>query len=168
MASSNGWHVSTLSTGPLRIKFNEVWMSSAPQCVPAYKIAGMRYTCKCRLILLVPWWRHQMETFSALLALCEGNSPVTGEFPSQRPVTRSLDVFFDLNLNKRLNKQSRRRWFEMSSRSLWWHRNATCIESKSRTKWKPFEQTLLATGEKYFVVGRQLEFLVRYIYFVQC
>ena len=24
-----------------------------------------------------------METFSALLALCEGNSPVTGEFPSQ-------------------------------------------------------------------------------------
>ena len=36
------------------------------------------------------WWRHQMETFSALLALCAGNSPVTGEFPAQRPVTRSL------------------------------------------------------------------------------
>ena len=36
------------------------------------------------------WWRHQMETFSALLALCAGNSPVTGEFPSQRPVTKSL------------------------------------------------------------------------------
>ena len=34
-----------------------------------------------------------METFSALLALCEGNSPVTGEFSSQRPVTRSFDVF---------------------------------------------------------------------------
>ena len=33
------------------------------------------------------WWRHQMETFSALLALCEGNPPVTGGFPSQRPVT---------------------------------------------------------------------------------
>ena len=42
------------------------------------------------------WWRHQMETFSALLALCSGNSPVTGEFPAQRPVTRSFDVFFDL------------------------------------------------------------------------
>ena len=26
------------------------------------------------------WWRHQMETFSALLALCAGNSPVTGVF----------------------------------------------------------------------------------------
>ena len=38
------------------------------------------------------WWRNQMETFSALLALCEVNSPVTGEFPSQRPVTRRFDV----------------------------------------------------------------------------
>ena len=36
------------------------------------------------------WWRHQMETFSALLALCVGNSPVTGKFPTQRPATRSL------------------------------------------------------------------------------
>ena len=54
------------------------------------------------------WWRHQMETFSALLAFCAGNSPVTGEFPAQRPVTRSFDVFFDLHLNKRLSKQSRR------------------------------------------------------------
>ena len=38
------------------------------------------------------WWRHQMETFSALLAICAGNSPVTGEFPAQRPVERSFDV----------------------------------------------------------------------------
>ena len=37
------------------------------------------------------WWRHQMDIFSALLAICAGNSPVTGEFPSQRPVTRSFD-----------------------------------------------------------------------------
>ena len=44
------------------------------------------------------WWRHQMETFSALLAICVGNSPVPGEFPSQRPVTMSFDVFFDLPL----------------------------------------------------------------------
>ena len=46
---------------------------------------------------------------SALLALCAGNSPVTGEFPAQRSVTWSFDVFFDLSLNKRLSKQSRRR-----------------------------------------------------------
>ena len=66
-----------------------------------------------------------METFSALLSLCEGNSPVTGEFPSQRPVTRSFDVFFDLCLNKRLSKPSRRRWFETPSRSLWRHCNVS-------------------------------------------
>ena len=46
-----------------------------------------------------------METFSALLALCAGNSPLTDEFPEQRPVKRSFDVFFDLILNKRLSKQ---------------------------------------------------------------
>ena len=44
---------------------------------------------------MASWWRHQMEAFSALLALCAGNSPVTGEFPTQRPVTRNFDVFFD-------------------------------------------------------------------------
>ena len=42
-----------------------------------------------------------METFSALLALFAGNSSVTGEFSLQRPVTRSIDAFFDLRLNKR-------------------------------------------------------------------
>ena len=52
------------------------------------------------------WWCHPMETFSTLLALCVGNSLVTGEFPSQRPVTWSFDVFFDLRLNKPLSKQS--------------------------------------------------------------
>ena len=52
----------------------------------------------------ISWWRHQMETFFALLAICAGNSPVTSEFPAQRPVTRSFDVFADLLLNKRLSK----------------------------------------------------------------
>ena len=69
------------------------------------------------------WWRHQMEIFSALLAICAGNSPVPGEFPTQRPVTRSFDVFFDLGLNKRLSKQWRGWWFETLSCPLWHHRN---------------------------------------------
>ena len=69
------------------------------------------------------WWRHQMETFSALLALSAGNSPVTGEYHSQRSVTRSFDVFFDLRLNKRSSKLSRRWWFETPWRSLWCHYN---------------------------------------------
>ena len=46
-----------------------------------------------------------METFSTLLAICAGNSPVSGEFPAQMPVTRSFDVFFDLRLHQRLSKQ---------------------------------------------------------------
>ena len=51
------------------------------------------------------WWRQQMETFSALLALCAGNSPFTGEFPVQRPMKRSFDISFDPRLNKQLSKQ---------------------------------------------------------------
>ena len=74
------------------------------------------------------WWRHQMETVSALLALCAGNSPVIGEFPAQRPVTRSFDVFFHLSLNK----QSYGWWFETPSCSLWRHCNGVAI-----THWGP-------------------------------
>ena len=47
----------------------------------------------------IAWLRHHMETFSVLLALCAGNSPITGEFPAQRPMTRRFVVFFDLRLN---------------------------------------------------------------------
>ena len=67
-----------------------------------------------------------METFSALLAICAGNSPVPGEFPAQRPVTRSFDVFFDLRLNKRLSKQWWGWWFETLSHPLWRHCNV-CV-----------------------------------------
>ena len=79
----------------------------------------------CDLIGLVFFtlWRHQMETFSALLAICAGNSTVPGEFPAQRPVTRSFDVFFHLRPNKQLSKQWWGWWFETPSWSLWRHRN---------------------------------------------
>ena len=72
------------------------------------------------------WWvfhetcrRHQMEPFSALPGLYEGNSSVT----SQRPVTRGFHVFCDRRLNKLLSKQSRCWWFETLKRSLWHHCN---------------------------------------------
>ena len=77
-----------------------------------------------------------METFSALLALCEGNQgnpPVTGGFPSQRPVTWSFDVFFDLRLNKQLSKQSKRWSIVTPSHPLWrqcnvkWISDGSCI-----------------------------------------
>ena len=72
---------------------------------------------------LMAWGRHEMETFSALLAICEGNSPVPGEFPAQRPVTRSLDVFMVLHPNKRLGKQWLGWWFETPSCPIGRHRN---------------------------------------------
>ena len=56
-----------------------------------------------------------METFCVLLAICVGKSPVSDEFPAQRPVTRSFDVFFDLRLNKRLSKQWWGWWIETPS-----------------------------------------------------
>ena len=82
------------------------------------------YKLELSINTTLPWWRHQIETFCASLVLCEGNPPVTGVFPSWKPVMRSYDVFFDLRLNKRLSKQSLCRWFETQSRSLWHHCNA--------------------------------------------
>ena len=79
------------------------------------------------------WWRHQMETFSALLAICAGTSPGPGEFPAQRPETRSFDVFFDLRLNKRLSKQSWGWWFKTLSHPIWRLRNVVMI---IRSLWK--------------------------------
>ena len=73
------------------------------------------------------WWRHLMETSSALLDICAGNSPVPGEFHAQRPVTRSFDVFFDLRLKKQSSKQSWGWWFETLSRPLWRHCNVSRI-----------------------------------------
>ena len=91
------------------------------------------------------WWPHQMGTFPVL--------PVTGESPSQRPVTRSFDVFFDLRLNKRLNKQSGCRWFETLSRSLWRQYNAltvpptTISESRCQLRSVPLWEKLLFKTE---------------------
>ena len=82
--------------------------------------------CACMTVctaLQIEWWRHQMETFSVLLAICAGNSPVPVEFPAQRPLTRSFDVFLDLHSNKRLSKQWRGWWFESQWCPLWRHRN---------------------------------------------
>ena len=103
-----------------------------PQCTSpmSYNVSLYNrnvHTCKTTGALppenIISRWCHQMETFSALLALWEGISPVTGEFHSQRPVTRSLDAFFDLCLNKMLSKPSTRRWFETPLCSLWHHCN---------------------------------------------
>ena len=95
------------------------WILSAPD---GPHVGPMNFAI--RAVTRSSRWRHQMETFSALLAICAGNSPVPGEFPTQRPVTRSFGVFLDLRLNKRLRKQSWGWWLETLSRPLWRHCNA--------------------------------------------
>ena len=86
----------------------------------------------------IAWWRHQMETFSALLAICAGNSPVPGEFPAQMPVTRSFDILFDPGLNKQLSKQLWGWWFEKLSCSLWRHCNGLTYKNicSIATEWQ--------------------------------
>ena len=99
-------------------------------------VKGASFGCLCichrfsltnKGVAISTWWRHQMETFSALLASCVGNSTVPGEFHAQRPVTRAFDVFFDLCLNKRLSKQSWGWWCDTLSRPLWRHCNADVV-----------------------------------------
>ena len=73
------------------------------------------------------YWLYMMTSsngniFRVTGPLC-GEFTGPGEFPTQRPVTRSFDVFFDLRLNKRLSKHSWGWWFETLSWSLWRHHN---------------------------------------------
>ena len=90
-----------------------------------YHVTSSIYLCSSELHPTT-WWRHQMETFSALLALCAGNSPVTGEIPTQRPVTRSFDAFFYLRLNIQFSIESWGWWFETPLCLLWRHCNRKC------------------------------------------
>ena len=80
-----------------------------------------------------------MEPFSALLAPYAGNSPVTGDFPAQRPVARSFDIFFDLRLTKPLSKHSWGWWFETLSRSVRRHSNDSLkISTAAELLWKGY------------------------------
>ena len=111
-------------------------------------------------LLISTWWRHQMEIFSTLLAPCAGDSPVTGEFPAQRPSTRSFDVFFDLRLNKRFSKQCWGWWFEMPSRPLWRHCNGSYTGNRSifprvLGKGRHNEPSAKATEVNNFNVGKR-------------
>ena len=69
-----------------------VWVNRATRIHNKTQQSVNRVDVSWDVIRTVAWWRHQIETFSALLALCAGNSPVNGEFPAERPVTRSFDV----------------------------------------------------------------------------
>ena len=105
----------------------------------------------------IPWWSHQMETFSALLAICAGNSPVIDEFPAQRQLTQSFDVFFDLHLNTRLSKQWWGWWFETHSCLLWRHCNNPCVLDLFYyilLVWAPFHHSLVRERQLIFHLSR--------------
>ena len=116
---SSPWHVRTYVCG----NHGCTYLKILSQFCLWYIKTGDCRLCKPVTPYMHSWWRHQMETISALPALSEGNSSVTDEFPSHKPVTRSFDVFFDLRLNKRLSKPSTRRWFETPFCSLWCYCN---------------------------------------------
>ena len=85
------------------------------------------------------WWRHQMETFSALLAICAGNSPVPSEIPAKGQWRGDSVFYLNLCLNKWLRKQSWCWWFETLSRQLWRNCNDAIINSTSVMGWSRWE-----------------------------
>ena len=96
----------TKKKNPVNYKYHIIWL--CPRITSFATLSRFLHISRCS---------HQMDTFSALLAICVGNLPVTGEFPMQRPVTRNFDVFFDLCLSK----QWWGWWFEMPLHPLWHH-----------------------------------------------
>ena len=93
-------------------------------CIDIFKAVARA----CRRPGLIMMTSSNGNIFRVTGPLC-GEFTGPGEFPTQRPVTRSFDVFFDVRLIKRLSKHSRGWWFETLSHPLWRHRNV-----KSPTK----------------------------------
>ena len=92
-------------------------------------------SCTMVAVLSPSWWakiRWPWRDLYNTMTSSNGNifrvrGLLCGEFPTQRPVTRSFDVFFDLRLNKRLSKQPWGWWFETPSWSLWRQCNDTFL-----------------------------------------
>ena len=140
-----------VATGTLRPKLWSAWKNVPFPCLnirntitsPSWNCAKMNWAkSKSKFHIGIPqsyilwrWnglrWNGIMTslngTFSELIAICAGNSPVTGEFPTQRLMTRSYVVFFDMRLNKGLSKQSWSWWFDSPSHPLWRHCNGLCF-----------------------------------------
>ena len=138
----------------------------SPQCFKRQSVFPIKITPLMTTTLMAarcnyqPWWRHQMETFSALLAICAGNSPVSGEFPTQRPVTRSFDDYYDLCPNKRLSKQSWGWWFETRSRPLCRHRN-DCFW---RTPWgRIYCRRQMISQNRWYINIFRMQKLIRFV-----
>ena len=86
-------------------------------------------TIKKNLVFIVLVMTSLNGNIFRVTGLFEGSSPTTGGLPSQMPVTRSFDVFFDLRLNTRLSK-------------TWWrhrtHYHVTVMLSRNRKSIRRF------------------------------
>ena len=124
---SNHWHFYGLFSRLFRLTTNNTLLALCEENPIRNGVFSSQSDSDAGKNVSGPRWRHQMEPFSVLLAICAGNSPVPGEFLAQRQVTWSFDVFFDLRLIKRLSKQSWGWWFETLLRPLWRHCNGHVI-----------------------------------------
>ena len=138
MFLSSSWHRKCPNPG-------ETWTPNLrihAECQLSYR--GQTFIIPCFEIYICMMTSSNGNIFRVTGHLC-GYSPVPGEFPTQRPVTRSFDVFFDLRLNKRLSKQSWGWWYETLSCPLWRHCNGI---SQSTAVRHAFWMILIAQGKR--------------------
>ena len=111
--------VSTVNATNVMVCFVMIWHQSIEWHTWGYYVAVFRGHIVKNIIMMTS---SNGNIFRVTGPLC-GEFTGPGEFPAQRPVTLSFDVFYDLRPNERLSKQQWGWWFETLSCSLWRHRN---------------------------------------------
>ena len=129
-ASINGW-VNNRKAGDLRRHRAHydvivmIWRGKDAMSLPKPNVCRQSFRCIQSVSA-----KHASSNLGIMMTSSNGNIfrvtghlcvELTGHFPSQRPVMRSLDVFFGLRLNRHLSQQWRRWWFETPSHPLWRH-----------------------------------------------
>ena len=98
-----------------------IWLTHpVPRGKPCPIKSSLVPRCHCITAPELSWWRHQTETFFVLLALCAGNSPAPMNSP-KKANDAELWCFLWSAPQQTVVKQSRLRWFETPSSSLWRH-----------------------------------------------
>ena len=122
------WHCGNLTITPVPAKQPWwIWINTSCEFIMNDYITTTKQSTTKPCAYFLGYTVHQNDVIKLKYFPRHCTNPLCGEFtdywqfPSQRPVTRSFDVFFDLGLDKRLIKQSRRRRFDTPSRSLWRH-----------------------------------------------
>ena len=119
MSENNDWNCFQQNLNKWLNIFISSFMTRHTMVKMSYTVV-IHATCKLYMMTRI---KHDDVTkwkyFPRYWPFVAGNSPITGEFPAQRPMTRNFDVSFDLCLNKRLSKQWWGWWSETQSCPLW-------------------------------------------------